>query len=619
MQTLFLEKNPFYILEVSPEDKRTIIIEKAEEKAFFTDNSLYENSQANLLNPAKRLTAEFDWFYDISNDKMSAIYENINSHTEIITDGMTGISKLNATLHNFSIAEYDDYFEIGYAILDIDEQYNNINLNTLTNIINSCREKAGINSITEADANDALNKKRKEISQLLDEKMQFLSNDDYIDLITMIAEKCIDDNYKDGIIISDVIDEYEIKKQADIEQMSEAILSHIDRIKNLANDEAIDENILGLIKKVKKWDRLVQPLQLKSSASGIEHLNSENIGYKIRELALYLNNNKEKTETALQLVNEMIKIFAELDNLSEIFENDCKSLMEIIDSEKETEKITIEIEALKSKADNLGLETNENAIESFISDVKSLNLLLKSSSLSEDLIFKVRENVGYIARSAAISLHNDFNQTSNSLKIIKAISPEFDDIPELSDILYNDLQTLKRQFIIQLSNKSQEKVQEETEKTKITIVLVVLGIIILIVLFAGFANCSSSQTNYKASETVFSQNCNSSDNVYIDIISIEPSIVIGTNSSHSKDVVCECKTDSGATVWVYMSIFEYNTYIDPNADITNAQSADFRVVNYSPERRIHGTARKADNLCDNLSKDTATMVLEFSSIEQVDN
>ena len=216
MQTLFLEKNPFYILEVSPEDKRTIIIEKAEEKAFFTDNSLYENSQANLLNPAKRLTAEFDWFYDISNDKMSAIYENINSHTEIITDGMTGISKLNATLHNFSIAEYDDYFEIGYAILDIDEQYNNINLNTLTNIINSCREKAGINSITEADANDALNKKRKEISQLLDEKMQFLSNDDYIDLITMIAEKCIDDNYKDGIIISDVIDEYEIKKQADL-------------------------------------------------------------------------------------------------------------------------------------------------------------------------------------------------------------------------------------------------------------------------------------------------------------------------------------------------------------------------------------------------------------------
>ena len=91
MQNLFLEKNPFYILEVSPYDKRANIISKAEEKAFFADSGNCEEAQARLLHPEKRLSAELNWFYDVSKDEISRIHKCISAKKEISIDGLRNI------------------------------------------------------------------------------------------------------------------------------------------------------------------------------------------------------------------------------------------------------------------------------------------------------------------------------------------------------------------------------------------------------------------------------------------------------------------------------------------------------------------------------------------------
>ena len=45
MQVFNLNNNPFYLLEVSPRDKRATIISKAEEKAFFLEDGSGEVAQ----------------------------------------------------------------------------------------------------------------------------------------------------------------------------------------------------------------------------------------------------------------------------------------------------------------------------------------------------------------------------------------------------------------------------------------------------------------------------------------------------------------------------------------------------------------------------------------------
>lgn len=190
---------------------------------------------------------------------------------------------------------------------------------------------------------------------------------------------------------------------------------------------------------------------------------------------------------------------------------------------------------------------------------------------------------------------------------------EFGDLEELKAKLSQDMSTLTQQILAKERIRRQQEAQEQAEKAKRIGCLVWIGIILLISLISGgLSECNSSGNS---EPYVFSQSAESGDDVYVDIVSIEPEYSISTEGSYtSTDVACRCKTSDGKTVWVYMSVYQYNKYIDPDAKLSNSYSAEFETVRYSPAKRIHGEARKAEVLCDGLSEKTGTMVLEFESI-----
>ena len=160
MKKNFLERNPFYILEVMPNEKRASIISKAEEKAFFADDNECEEAQTKLLNPEKRLSAELDWFLGVPVEKIADIYNAIGETKEISIDGLTGISRINAILFNFALSNYEDVFELGYAILELDENFSNIDLIELLATINSSRRQAGLREATETELENEINRKK---------------------------------------------------------------------------------------------------------------------------------------------------------------------------------------------------------------------------------------------------------------------------------------------------------------------------------------------------------------------------------------------------------------------------------------------------------------------------
>ena len=88
-----LKKNPFFILKVGCDADRAAINASAEELAFFDEEGNVEQAQLTLLNPAKRLTAEMDWFPGLSQAELEqvskAIEENhpINITMQPLNDG----------------------------------------------------------------------------------------------------------------------------------------------------------------------------------------------------------------------------------------------------------------------------------------------------------------------------------------------------------------------------------------------------------------------------------------------------------------------------------------------------------------------------------------------------
>ncbi len=631
MQAVFLEKNPFYILEASPTDTRASIVAKAEEKAFFLDSGSCEEAQAKLLNPSKRLTAELDWFCDVADERLTAIRDSIARRAEIGTEGLCGLSKLNAMLYNFSVVNDQELAELGDAILAIDAQYEAVDRNALTESLNVCHAQAGMRAVTAEEVGQTLQKKREEIRKLVAEQTDMLREEEYIALITRIAEKNIaDETYQDGIIVSDLIDQYELRMQSAIEQTTDALSAMIAQIQTLDDESEISQQLDLLIEKTKKWDRLVQPLQLRSMASGMSHPVSEKLGLQLRDLALHLHNEKGYTEASLHLVTAMKEIFAELGELSDVFKCDGERLSEILAGNSAAEELSSKIEALKTAAERIYTAT-PGVVDEFLLKVRSLNAQVKSSALPPELKKKARQNVCTIARNLAVKLHNEREQTSLAHRLLQNLMTEFGDIPELFARLKQDIRDLNLVSQRKIEFARQQAEREEAQARKKIIVAVMLGIFLLIFLISSLSNCSSSSSSTHKStasttasttktadeEALFSERSDSFDKVYVNIVSIEPVVGIRlSTSAFNTDVACKCSTSGGRTVWVYISVQDYNTYFDENAKLDTPFGADFEALTFSEARTLHGIARRAESLCEGLSDDTGTMVFYFVSMDE---
>ena len=644
MSVQFLEKNPFFVLEVAPTDKRATIISKAEEKAFFLEGSSCDEAQTVLLNPSKRLSAETDWFCGCDETTTATIRQSIKNKTTISTDGLTGLAKLNATLFNFAISSYEDYFEVGYAILDIDEQYSSITSSELMETLNKCHSQAGILAVSEDEVERELSKKREQIRKFITAKIEDLSEDDYIEFITMLAEKCIaDEDYEDGVVISDVVDQYELKMQSIIEDATDEIINHLERIKRITNKEGIEANLSGLVRRLRKWDALVQPLQLKSMASGATHQVSDRVGYDVRDLCLWLHNEQEMTEAALSLVNTMKEIFAEIGNLADVFASDSNALSKILREDKDSKEIIAGIKAVEriiekwkgpdESTNSFVIATNaitDSNVNDLISKVKSLNDRIKSINADEETITQLRTALCITAREGAIYAHNERNKTALALSIAKMLLAEFGDMGELRNKLSEDVSALNRQLIALNAARSTYTPSYQTTRSNSSggskkgwiIAAIIFAIIIIIAIASGNESSSNNsgqssgnKPSYtQSSEVKFSSSVSAGTDVYADIVSIFPAIGIYTEgTSNYTHFVCECETSTGSTIWVYMSASEYKRHFDAN--VSTSIFNDYQDEKTFSSKRIHGEARKADNVMSGLSSDTgATMLIDFESV-----
>lgn len=644
MSVQFLEKNPFFVLEVTPTDKRATIISKAEEKAFFLEGNSCDEAQAVLLNPSKRLSAETDWFCGCDETTTATIRQSIKNKTTISTDGLTGLAKLNATLFNFAISSYEDYFEVGYAILDIDEQYSSITSSELMETLNKCHSQAGILAVSEDEVERELSKKREQIRKFITAKIEDLSEDDYIEFITMLAEKCIaDEDYEDGVVIGDVVDQYELKMQSIIEDATDEIINHLERIKRITNKEGIEANLSGLVRRLRKWDALVQPLQLKSMASGATHQVSDRVGYDVRDLCLWLHNEQEMTESALSLVNTMKEIFAEIGNLADVFASDSNALSKILREDKDSKEIIAGIKAVEriiekwkgpdESTNSFVIATNaitDSNVNDLISKVKSLNARIKSINADEETITQLRTALCITAREGAIYAHNERNKTALALSIAKMLLAEFGDMGELRNKLSEDVSALNRQLIALNAARSTYTPSYQTTRSNSSggskkgwiIAAIIFAIIIIIAIASGNESSSNNsgqssgnKPSYtQSSEVKFSSSVSAGTDVYADIVSIFPAIGIYTEgTSNYTHFVCECETSTGSTIWVYMSASEYKRHFDAN--VSTSIFNDYQDEKTFSSKRIHGEARKADNVMSGLSSDTgATMLIDFESV-----
>lgn len=639
-----LKNNPFFILKIPCSSNRREIIAASENLSFILDPAKCTEAQNSLININRRLSSELDWFIDVDNDQVDSIRVCIGNNEPISTYSFSTLSELNATLYNFTLTEQINPIELAYAILDIDTLYCELDVEEIANSVNLNRNLARTANVNEEEISSVLNQKRDDIRQVISEKLSLLDENSYIEVITMLAEKCVDRNdYYDGVIIYDLINQHEVKMQSVLEKSTEEVEIAIDSIKRLTDADLNADNIDRLIGLVYKWDKLAQPLQLKSQASGMPHKISEHLGIKLRELALYLHNEKGKTCEALTLVNAMKEVFAELGSLSDIFLSDSDVLSDLLEGRKEAKKVLAEMDSFQKQSESLKSSATSSRIDSFINQLHILNKKLKALNLDYETKTKIRESLYYIARVTSVELHNTKHQTAYALTITKSLAIEFSDIPSLRGKINEDYSTLSQHMMLSnrpttnppgLYGSYSDSKSSNSGCVNWIVISVVVTIIFAIIIFGGSDSSSSTNPSNSSSinsstsgsssgsssissvstETEFSNSSKFNSKVYVDIVSIFPEIGIYTQgSSNYSYFVCNCKTSSGSTVWVYMTVSEYKENFN-SSESTSINSSFADEVTFSFPKRIHGSTRNAESIMSGLSTDTGPLVIDFSSI-----
>ena len=469
----WITENPFYVLHVSCSDPRRKLSAAADEMSFLLSEDVSSDALGTLLNPSKRLSAEMDWFVDSEDAAIDAIRAALEQGTELPDNGLHPISRLNVALYNFALSDQLDSLEIGFEITEIDRQFSDLSTAYVAEAVNQCRTAAQMTAITELDAEHALQEKRERIRRLIQSKLEMLDQDDYVELITIIAEKYIvDANYDDGVVLTDVLDQYELCTQSEMDALAKTITDAIEAIKTEEIAEpTVKKGIEALIKEVQLWDQYAQPLQLRSQACGVPHKASEDLAFELRGLALFLNNDLNFPALALQLVNALRNVFAELGELSELFEKDSEQLDKLTSDkklsdtlteiEKESEELGEESRIIYNLGEKIRSSTGEvtghrsirfNVFEKFLKQVLEFNKEVADSDETDELRTALRTRICHLAREPFIKVYNkgyidpifgDQRQQC-AIEYFEALLDAFGDIPELKLLLENDLQTLRR-------------------------------------------------------------------------------------------------------------------------------------------------------------------------------
>lgn len=404
-----ISENPFYVLHLQSSAGRSAVVSASEEMSFLIDPDECLRAQNELINLGKRLGAEMGWFPEQTEDAIERIRDWVENGESISSDGFSPLSKLNASLYNLSISAEDDVYELGYLILDIDEQYASLNAEEIASVINKNRETAQLPLARESDVAEEIIKMRDAIRQTISGRLSLLDGDAYVELVTMLAEKCIaDDDYKDGAVLTDVVDQYEVRMQAQIEEKTQAISNWIIYIRKIdKDDDDLSDDVTFMIEDIQEWDKLVQPLQLKSQASGMPHEGSEKLGREIRGLALHLHNEKDRTEEALKLVDAMKDVFAEMEELAGKFASDSDVLDDLLQDEKSLEDFLDEICSLRllaAGAQGSFFRTNTSAL---LQELMRLDEKAQSLNLDKKSLGLVRERICSVARPVVDGLFNE--------------------------------------------------------------------------------------------------------------------------------------------------------------------------------------------------------------------
>ena len=466
---MIYDNNPFKLLGISPSDGRREIVRQAEEKSLLLNSEQCSEARTILTNPQRRISAEVHWFLDCDEDAIREIESYItderagNSDNDFSWDRFSPLTQLNIQLACLESQDFSVPSSAKFSILRISRLFESIDADSVLQLINEKRHVAGFPEVSSyQDIEAAISDLRSEIRQGISQKMQSISQQKIVQIVTMLSESYSgNQRYKGNAVLEDVLSEYQLYINDTLHKQGQSIIKTAQFIEQGAAKINVDQAVADLIELLYAWDKLAQPLQLGALTKGSSHEESVEMLEALRNLALKLHNDYGFSSASLAITKATQEVFKELPEYAEMLKKDNKVLTKLINEKAADEIVKPILESVNSSFEAVKTSKDaqrESAFQNLLSVIKVANQQIKDQYSDKETANELRSALGMLARSFAVQLHNDLERTEDAARLIHVIEPLFNDLPEVAAMINEDKKTLER---LEEEQKTADKMLED--------------------------------------------------------------------------------------------------------------------------------------------------------------
>lgn len=369
-----LTSNPFHILGAKMTDDRRRIIALAKEKSFGGDEEAVREAQSILLTPRKRLAAEIAWLPGVEPERIGELLAT----TEVwrLAPNSWGktpsLARANLLAHMGHLAaghrtrarrtavnrSYDDENSLAWWVSSLAAAQQRVQADEVTALVNEARVAAGLPRASKQDVTEELRDRANSYLDTIERCLDTLETQRMAVVVTSVVNTATRNGATHASALVDTLIDsyYDRRVSGTMDERRKGIANLAERVredaadltrKNLARGlsdvgttiQTVTRvsAIVGEIKRaLRAWDVLAQPIQVSLASRGMSHPPSDEIMRDTRNLAVFLINEHGVVflQVARSLTETLRKVFAEMEPITEVLDEDAATLDGII-AEKE--------------------------------------------------------------------------------------------------------------------------------------------------------------------------------------------------------------------------------------------------------------------------------------------
>jgi len=403
-------------------------------------------ARSDLTNPRFRIGVEIAWLPGVSPGRANQLLTRVlqNPRSILTEPGLPALARANVIAAAFETLPNYKPDDVAQWILEIARAFEEIDSEELRVIINEERVVSGFPEVADLSVVEAeIQERRRFYRQVIKSALDSLSSKELVEAVTVAVNSATDEGEEHGpILIADLVDAYEVEAQGFLDKEEGNIRTLVEKLRVAVEAERPDSTLATmvnqLIKVVRNWDTVAQPIQVSTKSRGLDHDASRRVAGLVRGLAIDMFNEHGKLEFSQQLTNMLQEVFAEVGEVAERTAEDADALAEIA----EQRALYSQVSKIEEFTAQIKADVDSGRPDAYLSPkINQLCQLVMRWEIDPE--HDASQQVATIIRNLAIHIFNKHDKLDFSQQLTKTLLGAFKNAGEVFDRIVEDAKTLQ--------------------------------------------------------------------------------------------------------------------------------------------------------------------------------